>query len=281
MPKISTMSSVLSGLVSWLIHCVLSIFRQVVRYWTEDRYLKRFFGFGSEFAFYRERQDVAVVVARVKIDPEGRPMGDQHPGTTGYGELKLATRLLPVLWTLYSHHRDRLDFYLSGSVKNLDGKHLVLLGGPFYNSEAKAVLSRDDVAKLLPITSGVGEESKHEGTVIFERTSQGQTIKRQATLDDAGRVIEDYCLIIKMPNPFDRDKIAILVIGARTHGVEYAAQFLKDRNLLRELLSHPNVGRGHFCTLIPLCVHWEVGDLEPRVEPKGSRIGVPFRLAVS
>lgn len=91
---------------------------------------------------------------------------------------------------------------------------------------------------------------------------------------------KDLCLLIKMPNPHDPSKNAIMVIGSRTHGVEYGARFLTDMGLLRELLGHRNVGSGYFCTMIHLNVIWESGDPEPHtVEPEGPAIGMPLKLA--
>jgi hypothetical protein len=131
---------------------------------------------------------------------------------SGLGEIRAIGILLPTFIRAYkTFNGDKV--LLSETVVDGDPLHLndiIILGGPKWNKVTLQFLEKMKMSTNLPYTmDDVG--------IIDEKG------RRLPTSVVDGKVIEDYGLIIKAKNPFNKKTRGLLFAGAHTYGVHAAA----------------------------------------------------------
>ena len=112
------------------------------------------------------------------------------------------------------------------SAEDLKNHNLVLLGSVWVN----------EWSGKLP----VGEEFSYSGnaTIINHHPAQGEEAEYRSKFDlQTGALEEDYALVTVKPNISNQNTVMILA-GIRSPGTEAAAEFMTDKNHLRELNNH-------------------------------------------
>lgn len=102
--------------------------------------------------------------------------------------------------------------------------NLILVGGPAWNQ----LVERMMLALDCPFSFKDGGPGQPDP--IWDRINN-----RQYSPEFSGaRLIRDIALLIRAPNPFDRNRVVLLCAGILTHGVEGAALALTDERVRTE-----------------------------------------------
>lgn len=99
--------------------------------------------------------------------------------------------------------------------------NLILVGGPAWNQLVERMLLAMDCPFIFK-DGGPGSPDP-----IFDRITRREYAPEFA----GGRIIRDVALLIRAPNPFDRNRVVLLCAGILTHGVEGAALALTDERV--------------------------------------------------
>jgi hypothetical protein len=100
--------------------------------------------------------------------------------------------------------------------------NLILIGGPDVNEITREVM------QALGGQLRFGDPARHE--VFIEDTKTGQ--KFLPRLGDSGDVVLDYGLSIRAPNPFNANRLVLIVAGSFGYGTFSAASVCESSELL-------------------------------------------------
>lgn len=103
--------------------------------------------------------------------------------------------------------------------RNLNGQHLILIGGPFHNSVSRQLLFEGN--------KGIPFKFDENANLIYEGSNG--IVKRycpEISNGDSKYFEKDYALIINVRNPLNKDKRIIALMGCRSIGCYGAAVFI-------------------------------------------------------
>ena len=207
-------------------------FKAIRRYWVTTRPAGRLWGWA--------KQDDSELWIILSTCPNDDP--SEYTDTIYPQEARAATELESYLkGALGAEVRLRLSVRANEAINS----NLVLLGGPIHNHITR---------RVLPALNAPFQFDDH--TLV--NTQDGQ--RWSPSINDAGgreRIAEDYALIVKTRNPFDRRKTVLVVAGCRTHGVLAGARALIRERVTDTLAITTGLG-DHYAMVIHAPVHEDV-----------------------
>lgn len=115
----------------------------------------------------------------------------------------------------------RISLQISKEIEPLQLENdLVIVGGPINNEITKRILASDN--ELAPIYF-------ENYTIVSKVTGK----KYSAKVDEEGRVTQDYCALVSMPNPWAESKWIVLFCGSRAYGSIFSSNFVFSGGLQR------------------------------------------------
>lgn len=198
----------LSGVVGLAVGAILAGFGRLLLL---QRPSRRLFGLPSL------EQTSVVIGAPLEVtpgEPKLGPIGSGLP-VFGIGPLMAYSRVTHLLRDAYRKQGMLTPVSSRGFPASSLGDAMILFGYPAGNEVTAQVLS----GLALPIY--------FRGHDLLD--SETDEVLYQATVED-GKVIHDFGLLLRAPNPFAPTNPVILFAGCETYGVKAAADFLAIRN---------------------------------------------------
>jgi hypothetical protein len=120
--------------------------------------------------------------------------------------------------------------------------NLLVLGSTFVNEVSREFV--EYLRSTLPISS-----SMEPRQITIANQTYAPTYS-----NDGSRVVHDYALVVRAPNPYDktRSRWALMVMGCHGFGTEGATRVLIYGTLIRRILSE--VGNGPFAAVVSVRV---------------------------
>jgi hypothetical protein len=201
---------ILTNLASSLIAFVVGIFsRNLWTYWRKSRPIRRALGTWND-------KDVTVVLS------DGPRDYSRILPALFEGDVLAANYISSSLQRIFPGRRIHVRSASAFRAEHDLGGNLVIVGGPATNRYFAAMAERLE----LPIEFEVFRERS-----ILIKKSDGS--RRPQVVDDEGRTIKDYAVLILSSNPFDPTARVIMVAGCGTLGTTAAARMLAEPNMMR------------------------------------------------
>ena len=133
--------------------------------------------------------------------------------------------------------RRRISIHQSDGLGDRLDRDLVLIGGPVNNAVTERVLALPDIP------------FKFENHTIVHEISGQRWHAALRVIDGRSVVWTDYCLIARIPNPFNRDRGLLLIGGSRAYGTLGGARMLL-RNRVRSTLDEIRECGDYFAAIV-------------------------------
>lgn len=153
-----------------------------------------------------------------------------------------STEYTDTIYPQEAHAAAEVESYLKGAIRTdvklvLSARpseairhNLVVIGGPKHNDVTQCLLSRLDI------------RFHFDGHTLVRYSDGWRWNPDVRRIDGRDWSIEDFAVVVRAPNPFDRKKTVLLIAGCRTHGCLAGARAMIGENVRSTLAAIRRLG---------------------------------------
>ena len=152
---------------------------------------------------FERKSEINVVTGNIRFETDASKSDSDYSALMASGDIDALVEVISSLKLIYPKAKIR-RFFTEEYPERVIDENLITIGGPVWNTVTRRVL--ETIKSPLYFDKNLN---------LIDLISK----QEYETTEKDGKPVKDYGIVLKIPNPYDKDNCLILIAGCDTYGV--------------------------------------------------------------